>query len=320
MTMKRTRRNRDVRLIERTRALPEADGTERPGSLHIHRVLFHTLGMTVIDFRCSAGVEQEGPEEQNATNSIVLVRRGVFQRTYRGETLLADANQILFFNKSEPYRFSHPLVGGDECTILAPETPLARELVARHSRDDAEQAGAPFRVSHCLGSRRAARLQYELLARIGQHAPALVVEDVVSELADEAVRAAYRMEPRRTEDDGPSTATRRRHYDLAEAAKLALNASLERLPSLGELARNLGCSAFHLSRTFHSTTGLSLRRYVGRLRVLLAAERLAGGARDITEVALDLGYADHSHLTNTFRREWGLPPSRFRARTRHSWA
>jgi AraC-like DNA-binding protein len=60
--------------------------------------------------------------------------------------------------------------------------------------------------------------------------------------------------------------------------------------------------------------GLSLRRYAKRLRARIAADRLATGARDLTELALDLGYADHSHFTNAFRQEWGLPPSRFRAR------
>ena len=44
----------------------------------------------------------------------------------------------------------------------------------------------------------------------------------------------------------------------------------------------------------------------------MAAHRLAAGAPDLTSLALDLGYADHSHFTNAFRQEWGVPPSRFR--------
>jgi AraC-like DNA-binding protein len=63
---------------------------------------------------------------------------------------------------------------------------------------------------------------------------------------------------------------------------------------------------------------LSLRAYSGRLRTALAAERLLAGAPDLTALALDLGYADHSHFTNAFRQEWGLPPSRFRDSQRAS--
>ena len=111
---------------------------------------------------------------------------------------------------------------------------------------------------------------------------------------------------------------RRRRRDLVEAAKVALNEALEdgAVPSLGGLARALGCSPFYLSRTFHQTAGLSLRAYVGRLRARRAADRLAAGARDLTALALELGYADHSHFTNSFRREWGMAPSRFRASLR----
>ena len=61
-------------------------------------------------------------------------------------------------------------------------------------------------------------------------------------------------------------------------------------------------------------TGISLRRYVTRLRTSMAAQRLANGERDLTELALDLGFSDHSHFTNTFRKECGISPSRFRAR------
>jgi AraC-like DNA-binding protein len=48
----------------------------------------------------------------------------------------------------------------------------------------------------------------------------------------------------------------------------------------------------------------------------VAAHHLANGASDLTELALQLGYADHSHFTNAFHREWGHPPSQFRARYR----
>jgi AraC-like DNA-binding protein len=76
----------------------------------------------------------------------------------------------------------------------------------------------------------------------------------------------------------------------------------------------LGCSPFHLSRIFRLTTGLPLRQYVRRLRIVLAADRLRRGDDDLTSLALDLGFYDHSHFTNTFRREWGVPPSRIRRR------
>lgn len=285
------------------------------GAQQTRRVLFERPGIRVEDFRCTACVEPEGPAEPNATHSIVFVRRGVFGRRRRRETLVADAGHVLFFNAGEPYHFAHPVPGGDDCTILAVETSSALELVSRYAPGDAGDSGAPFRLGHGLSTPRLAGLQYELLARARRAVDALGIEDATWELADEALRTAYRAHPERTDREAPSTASQRRRRELVEAAKLAVNQRLGSSLRLGALARELGCSPFHLSRTFRMTVGLSLRRYVQRLRALVAADRLAQGARDLTGLALELGFSDHSHFTNTFRREWGTPPSNFRARS-----
>jgi AraC family transcriptional regulator len=275
-------------------------------------VLFESLGVSVVDFRCREHVAPEGPEEPNPTHSIVLVRRGLFRRTRRDEAVLADANHVLLFNAAEGSRFSHPLPGGDDCTILAVETHRALELVARHAPRDADDPGTPFRLGHGVTSPRVARVHYELLALLRKGDAALVLDDALSTLAQESVRAVYGSAAARKA--APSARTRRRRRDLVEAVSIAIHDRLDSPPGLGELARAVGCSPFHLSHVFRQTTGVSLRRYVQQLRARIAADRLAGGAPDLTGLALDLGYTDHSHFTNAFRREWGLPPSRFRAR------
>lgn len=268
-----------------------------------------------MDFRCHAHVEAEGLEEPNPTHSIVLVRKGVFRRTRQRESVLADPNHVLFFNAAEPYRYAHPLPGGDDCTILAVETERALELVARYAPGDTQRAERPFRLGYGLSSPRAIRLHWEFLELVGRSASKLALEDVLAELADETVRCAYQTQGDPVPAEGSSSAAQRRRREQVEVAKLVVSERLDAPPSLGELARVLDCSPFHLSRIFHHTAGLSLRSYMRRLRARVAAERLAAGARDLTELALDLGYSDHSHFTNSFRREWGVPPSRFRAAT-----
>lgn len=212
------------------------------------------------------------------------------------------------------YRFSHPVSGGDDCTILTVATPLAREVVGRHAPRDVERSERPFFLGHALGSRRSVRLHYELLNLLRFPPCELGVEDLLAELMDECVRTAYATHERRTERESHSPAVQRRRRELVEAAKLVINRQIESPPGLQALARALGCSPFSLSRTFHSVAGLSLRRYLARLRATVAAHHLARGAPDLTELALRLGYNDHSHFTNAFRDEWGVPPSRFRSR------
>lgn len=274
---------------------------------HARHDLFASIGVRVQDFRCRAHVEAPGAEEPNPSHSIVFVRRGVFGRAHRDETLVADANQILFFQAGEPYRYSHPIPGGDDCTILTlePETALAAAL--RVSPRAAEHPDRPFPVGHALSGKASGRLHYELLRLLGAGAPALATEDVLAELVLEALRAAGG----ETIERETSAAVRRRR-EAVEEVRVRLNAAVESPPRLADLGAAVGFSPFHLSRSFRATTGLSLRAYLNRLRARLAADRLVRGAASLTDLALDLGFADHSHFTNAFRREWGVPPSRLR--------
>lgn len=265
------------------------------------------LGVVVVDYRCRAGVHAHGPEEWSQAHKVAFVRRGVFALKTPRSCAVADPNQVLFFNAHQPYRFAHPVEGGDDCTSLVLPDALARELVSRHDPRGADDPGAPFRLDHALSSPRAIRLHYELLGR-ARAGGALGLQDTLAELLDETLSGAY---AERTEATTGRTAARRR--DLAHAAAVALQDDLAQVPSLARLAARLDCSPFHLSRVFREETGLSLRAYVKRLRARTAAEHLAAGAADLTALALRLGYADHSHFTNAFRAEWGLPPSAFRA-------
>ena len=270
------------------------------------RPIAEELGVVVVDYRCRAGVHAHGPEEWSSSHRIAFVRRGVFALETPRTSAVADPNQVLFFNAHQPYRFAHPVAGGDDCTSLVLPDALARRLVARHAPRDADHA-TPFRFDLAPSSARAMRLHYELLGR-ARAGSALGLQDALAELLDEALAGAYaRREP------APAARAVARRRDLAHAAAIAVQADLTATPSLSDLAATLGCSPFHLSRVFRETAGISLRAYVKRLRARTAAEHLSNGASDLSALALRLGYADHSHFTNAFRAEWGLPPSAFRA-------
>src|SRR5262245_34343107 len=252
---------------------------------HTRRTLFQSSGINVVDFCCAAPVEPEGPEEPNPTHSIVFVRNGIFGRTDGRHNLIADSNYILFFNAAQPYRFSHPVCGGDRCTILTIAPSAALQLVATMQPRDAEIPERPFRLGHGMVSHRTAWLHYELLALAKRRPARIETEDLLTELGVEAIRAAYDTHDRRTDRGSSNTATLRQQRDLVETTKVMINRALDSIPSLVDLASALDCSPFHLSRIFHAVTGSSLRRYVARLRALAAAERLAAGAQDLTDLA-----------------------------------
>lgn len=71
--------------------------------------------------------------------------------------------------------------------------------------------------------------------------------------------------------------------------------------SLDDLSEHVYLSKFHLLRIFKSTTGLTPYMYQIQLR-LNEARRLMFQNKSLTQIAYELGFADQSHFTNTFKK------------------
>ncbi len=84
--------------------------------------------------------------------------------------------------------------------------------------------------------------------------------------------------------------------------------------SLVELAAVAGVSASHLKSLFKESTGLPTHQYIIRRRVEYAVELLSNAKRSLSEVALQAGFADQSHMARCMRRVIGMTPSAVRAR------
>jgi AraC-like DNA-binding protein len=103
-----------------------------------------------------------------------------------------------------------------------------------------------------------------------------------------------------------------RERRLANAVRLQVAGRLSEHLTLPQLGAQFGLSGWELARRFRRATGTSIHAYRIRLRVHEALERIDAGERDLTSLALDLGFTDHSHLTNVLRHQTGRPPSAFR--------
>ncbi len=77
-------------------------------------------------------------------------------------------------------------------------------------------------------------------------------------------------------------------------------------------AAELELSPFHFLRLFSRVLGVTPHQYLVRSRLRHAARLLAEGERAVTDVALEVGFADLSNFVRTFRRAAGLSPSAFR--------
>ena len=82
---------------------------------------------------------------------------------------------------------------------------------------------------------------------------------------------------------------------------------------VGELSRDLGLSERQLLRRFDDSVGYgpkTLDRVLRFQRFRARVRSLAAGQDELARVALDLGYADQSHLNRECVRLSGLTPTR----------
>jgi AraC-like DNA-binding protein len=94
-----------------------------------------------------------------------------------------------------------------------------------------------------------------------------------------------------------------------------LHQRLAEPPSLDEIGREVGCSPFHLSRTFSREMGMTIPQYLRKIRMERAAELLRSGKYNVTEAALEVGYASLSHFSQAFCQTIGCCPGLYLLRT-----
>ena len=74
------------------------------------------------------------------------------------------------------------------------------------------------------------------------------------------------------------------------------------------LAAEVGCGAFHLSRSFSLHVGQTVPQYLRQLRLERAAQLLREGRCNVTEAAMTVGYSSLSHFSKAFWEAYGCCP------------
>jgi AraC-like DNA-binding protein len=91
-----------------------------------------------------------------------------------------------------------------------------------------------------------------------------------------------------------------------------LHARAQHRWTLAELAREVGLSRSALVERFTRYLSEPPMAYLIRLRLQLAARALAATSRGVAEIASDVGYESEAAFNRAFKREFGLPPARYR--------
>jgi AraC-like DNA-binding protein len=86
--------------------------------------------------------------------------------------------------------------------------------------------------------------------------------------------------------------------------------------TIAELAKEVGLSRSALAERFTRYLSEPPMAYLMRWRLQLAARALAATSRGVSEIAMDVGYESEAAFNRAFKREFGLPPARYRRERR----
>ena len=257
-------------------------------------------GVSVYDYRCEAGPGDRPYMELHQRFSVSYVHRGTFGYRVRGRAYELVAGAVLIGRPGDEYMCTHDHnAGGDECLSFQFAPDLAETTEAQTK---SWQSGALPPIPELMVMGELAQAAAEGSCDVGLDEIGLLL---VGRLIEVSSGAKSR----------PVKTTARARRKAVQTA-LWIDANAHEPIELASCAREAGLSPFHFLRLFANVLGVTPHQYLVRARLRRAARLLADDQRSITDVALDVGFADLSNFVRTFRRAAGVSPRRFRQAAR----
>jgi AraC-like DNA-binding protein len=275
------------------------DPTEREdpvGGFSAHRLVGEIPGVRIYDILCTKRSRRWTTDSEFVGFGLVLVRQGGFSRRAMGIDGFADATSAFFHPPYMEQLVSHPRIGGDRSTAMT----FTEDAITRYAGDGWLPTGLLTTTAELD------LLHRQLIAELGGAIDTWQLEVHLTELVGSIVELGL---PGRL--SRARAGTTNRHRRLADQVRESIAADPAGA-SLHRLSRELGYSPFHVCRTFGRVTGETMTAHRNRVRVTRALERLMEGEQDLAGLALDLGFADQSHLARVVRGLVGSPPSHVR--------
>jgi AraC family transcriptional regulator len=282
--------------------LARPDGHPEPGT-----VLFRSPLVRVGKFRCPVTHPRFRTAGEITAHVIVFPRTAVWIEHEGRAPVVGEPTRVMLYNPAQAYSRRAISPDGDRSDWFGVSADVLREVLSEVAPAAADREHVRFAHRLAAVDPRVYAFQRSIFerARLGAHADALEIEENVVSLLARVVSSAYGR--RRLREAPPA-----RQRDLAEATRAYIARTYDRKQGLGEVARAMGCSVFHLCRVFRRCTGQTLHEYRRDLRIRRSLEGVTSGDSDLLRLALDLGYSGHSHFTAAFRAAYGQTPTDLR--------
>ncbi|HEX6286529.1 MAG TPA: AraC family transcriptional regulator [Acidimicrobiia bacterium] len=257
-----------------------------------HSILLSTGQLSLGLSRCGPISPHRTEEEIESQFILVFPLAGVFGVDWEGWGTSATPSKAIMFSMGQTRRVDHPHGGHDRSAFISMDPQFAEAFL---------NGSGEFRVA---AANTSPGLDYRLrrliaAARIGC-VSSLEVEEFTTGAMEELTR-------------GDAVAPPDARRAVISEAETYLSVHFRESCDLSTLARAVGYSPHHLSRLFKQVTGETVSRRRTRLRLASAISEILDGADDLSRVAVDSGFYDHSHMTVAFRSHLGIRPNEVRS-------
>ena len=257
----------------------------------VETLLFRSDVVAMGKFRCPATHPMFRDSGPCSHHTIVFPRTSTVIRHDRGPAFTASPNCATLYNQNQQYT-RVAVSNSDDCDWFVIADDILVNATEGYDR-------RPFRQAHVPTDSATYVRQRRLFDAVAALDPFAIDEEAIA-----IAGSIIAVQPR------PHVSASMR--DRVEAVKQAISSAPATRLSLRGLSANVGCSPFHLCRAFRALTGTSITTYQHALRLRLALDLVRDTESDLSDIALRLGFASHSHFTALFRRHFRTTPSRYR--------
>lgn len=231
------------------------------------------------------------PRHAHDNALFCYVVRGGYTETYGSRTRSCQPSTFLFHAPGEMHAEHFHRSGG--CSFIVEIENPWLDRVREHSRIINTSADFDGGMLTVLASRL-----YREFLELDEISP-LVIEGLMFEMLGETSRSVA------------SPSALRAPLWLERAREMLHDRFAEQI-TLAEIAQDVGVHPVHLSQVFHKHFNCTVGTYLRQRRIEYACHSLATTNLPLSQIALEAGFSDQSHLTRTFKRLLGLPPSQYR--------
>ncbi|MGZ7079713.1 MAG: helix-turn-helix transcriptional regulator [Thermoanaerobaculia bacterium] len=269
----------------------------------IETLLFSSDIVAIGKFRCPSGHPLFRDSGPCTHHTFVFPRTATEIRHAGGPSFVGSPNSVSLYNQNQRYTRS-PISAIDASDWFVIADDVLRDAIASFDPSVHDRPMHPFRRSSAPIDTTTYAAQRQLFQRVeAGDCDANGIDEEALRIFSSVMTAAQ---------EGPPVANPAMR-DAVETVKRIIAGAPSRNVGLRTLAAQTGSSPFQLCRAFRRLTGMTMTGFRHSLRIRIALDRLRDHRTDLTDLALDLGYASHSHFSASFRRQVGITPSQFRA-------